>query len=79
MKLKQLYKEAKENSKEDLCRFMRDMKRAKLKLRYYEGRWYWKGPAVVVGSIQDVLSNTKVRCQWDNMGVDYVVYPRQSL
>lgn len=35
----------------------------------------YEGPAIIVGNIQEVLSNTKVKCQWDNMGFDYIVYP----
>lgn len=60
---------------------MRDMKRAglKSKMRYYEGRFNWTGPAVVVSDIQEVLSHTKVKCQWDNMGKNFVVYPKQSI
>lgn len=44
-------------------------------LRHYHGRFFWEGPAVVVDSLQDALSETKVKCQWDNMGLGYVVYP----
>ena len=64
-----------------LRRFMGDMKRAglKSKMRYYEGRNFWTGPAVVVDDLQDALSHTKVKCQWDNMGRGFVVYPRQSM
>jgi hypothetical protein len=57
-------------------KFIRNMKRAGLKPYYYSGRYYYKGPAVNVSNIQDALSNTKVPCRWDNMGLDYVVYPK---
>lgn len=78
MKLKEMYREAKEKKKEDVCRFMRDMKRAEIKLSYYEGRNFWCGPAVKVDDIQAALSSTKIQCQWDRMGHGYIVYPIQA-
>lgn len=81
MKLKELYKKAKDGGYTEVARFMRDMKKAGLlsQMRYYQGRFYWTGPAVTVSDIQEVLSQTKVKCQWDNMGLDYIVYPKQSI
>jgi hypothetical protein len=51
----------------------------KSKMRFYQGRDFWTGPAVVVDALQDALSHTKVKCQWDRMGRGYVVYPHQSM
>lgn len=79
MTLNEVYRKAKAEGKSDLCRFMRDMRRAGLRMRYYQGRFWWKGPAVEVRALQDALSATKVKCQWDGMGLGTVVYPRQSL
>jgi hypothetical protein len=79
MKLKELYRLAKEQGRQDVCRFMRDMRRAGLKMEFYRGRFFWAGPAVVCHGLQDVLSNTKVPCQHDSMGLDVVVYPRESV
>ncbi len=56
--------------------FVRDMEAAGLEPYHYRGRWYWEGPAVNVDDLQDALSNTKVPCQWDNMGLGWVVYPK---
>ena len=56
--------------------FIVDMHRAGISLRHYNGRNYYRGPAVVVRSIQDAMMHTKVPCQWDNMGLDFVVYPK---
>jgi len=61
--------------KERYKNFCDDMENAGLELRHYDGRYYYHGPAVVVDNIQDALSKTKVPCQWDNMGLDYIVYP----
>ena len=58
---------------------MRDMRKAGLKIRYYEGRNFWKGPAVSVDHAQAALSETKVRCQWDSLGRGVIVYPVQHL
>ena len=46
---------------------------------YVEGRFYWRGPAVVVRHAADAMSETRVKCQWDGMGLGVVVYPRQGL
>jgi hypothetical protein len=57
-------------------KFVKDMKKAGLEPYDYRGRFYYHGPAVNVDSIQDALSETKVKCQWDNMGLGFVVYPK---
>ena len=59
-------------------KFCEDMEKAELEVEHYEGRYWWTGPSVTVGAIQDALSYTKVPCQWDNMGRQFVVYPRAS-
>lgn len=78
---REMYNKAMRNGYEQVARFMRDMKRAGLtsKMRYYEGRFHWTGPGVTVDDPQEVLSNTKVKCQWDCMGLSYIVYPHQSI
>ncbi len=65
-----------EYSDPDHLRFVEDMEEAGLEVEHYEGRFFWKGPAVRVDGLQDALGATKVRCQWDNMGLGWVVYPR---
>jgi hypothetical protein len=79
MTLKEIYQTAKREDKSDVRRFMRDMKRAGLRMRAYNGRWFWHGPAARVDHVSDALQATKVKCQWDNLGKGYIVYPRQSL
>jgi hypothetical protein len=56
-------------------RFVKDMEEAGLEVRHYNGRFFFEGPAVACDNLQDVLSNTKVKCQWDNLGLGYIVYP----
>ena len=51
------------------------MKNAGLEPYHYHGRFWWEGPAVNVDNLQEALSETRVKCQWDNMGLGYVVYP----
>lgn len=59
--------------------FCRDMRyEASLDPYHYRGRFFWEGPAVNVDSLQDALSYTKVPCQYDSMGLGYVVYPKES-
>ena len=59
-------------------RFCDDMAEAGFEVEHYNGRYFWEGPAVRCDNIQDVLLNTKVKCQWDNMGRGWIVYPKQS-
>ena len=56
--------------------FIEDMEEAGLEVEHYRGRFFWEGPAVRVDDLQDALGVTKVRCQWDNMGRGWIVYPR---
>lgn len=56
--------------------FVRDMVDAGLEPYHYRGRNFYSGPAVNVDDIQDALRHTGVKCQWDNMGLGFVVYPR---
>jgi hypothetical protein len=79
MRLNDVYRQARQSSRLDLCRFMLDMRRAGVRLRYYRGRYFWRGPAAFVDNLQQALRATSVRCQWDHMGLGFVVYPVQSL
>ena len=81
MTLKECWDKARTMGREDVRRFMRDMRKAglKSKMRFYQGRDFWTGPAVVVDDLQEALSHTNVKCQWDRMGKGYVVYPHQSM
>jgi hypothetical protein len=60
----------------DHLRFIDDMEEAGLDMQDYRGRFFWRGPAVVVDDLQQALGATKVPCQWDNMGRGWVVYPK---
>lgn len=79
MTLNELYQEAKAKGRKQICRFMRDMKRAGIRMQVYRGRFWWKGPGVVVKNIHIPLHATKVKCQSDSMGKDVIVYPVESL
>lgn len=52
------------------------MRRAGLDTHHYRGRNFWQGPAAICNSISDVMSQTSVPCQYDNMGKMFVVYPK---
>ena len=57
--------------------FCLDMATAQIPVKQYEGRFFWSGPAAEVSDIQDVLSHTKIKCVWDEMGKNkWVVYPK---
>lgn len=62
--------------KQQYSQFVKDMNNAGLRVRHYNGRFFWEGPAVRCDDLQEVLSETKVPCQWDQMGKGYIVYPK---
>ena len=59
--------------------FIQDMQPAGLEVRHYRGRFFWQGPAVVSEYLNDALDQTQVRCQWDQLGLGYIVYPLQGM
>ena len=79
MKLNDVYATAKRQDKRQLCRFMRHMKRAGLKQRFFHGRSSWTGPAVVCENVEEVLSETDVPCQSVQKGLRFLVHPKQGL
>lgn len=79
MTAEDMYEVARREGKEDIVMFMDDMLKVGLRTMHYEGRYWWKGPAVAVASVEDALSHTRVPCQWDQLGEGWVVYPKESL
>lgn len=56
--------------------FVRDMHNSDLTCQHYNGRFFYKGPACVVDSVEEARSRTKVQTTSDNMGLGFIVYPR---
>ena len=62
--------------KEKQQQFCLDMYKAGLCLIHYEGRSFYKGPAVVVNNVDLVKQVTKISTVWNHMGKNqFVVYP----
>ena len=60
--------------------FIKDMEyHTELEVRHYKGRYWWQGPAVSVEYLEDALDHTQVPCQWDQLGLGYIVYPMQGM
>lgn len=78
-RLNDVYASAKEQKKTQLCRFMRDMKRAGHKQRFIEDRAAWSGPAVLCDDVRAVLSDTNVPCLSVAKGDRFLVHPKQGL
>ncbi len=57
--------------------FCNDMEDAGFDVFHYHGRFFWEGPAVVCGDLQEVIRATEIPLQWDSMGFDYVIYPKE--
>ncbi len=61
--------------------FVEDMEKADIEYDgEYNGRYFYHGPAVRTDekgfpTRQDVIRATKVKVQWDNLGLDFIVYP----
>lgn len=79
MTLNDIYRAAGTDGRADIRRFMRDMRRAGLRMRPYAGRNFWHGAAVATDNLQTVIRATLVPCQWDSLGRGSIVYPIQSL
>ncbi len=60
----------------DKLKFAQECHAADLEVRNYSGRMYYNGPAVVCDDVSEVMSVVSVKCQWDNMGLRFVVYPK---
>lgn len=64
--------------------FVEDMEDAGYEWEHYNGRFSYEGPAVRTDergrdggpTMQEVTRATEVTCQWDNMALNYIVYPR---
>lgn len=56
--------------------FCLDVAAAQLPVTHYDGRFCWSGPSAIVDDLQDVLGATKVKCVWDELGTQFVVYPK---
>ena len=56
--------------------FREDMREAGYEVEEYNGRYFYRGPAVRCDDLQDAIRATKVRLQSDQMGKHgYIVYP----
>jgi len=58
--------------------FKKEAEAAGFKVEHYNGRNFWKGPAVRVESKEEALSlirATSVTLQWDNLGLGFIYYP----
>lgn len=65
----------------NFVKFIRRAKKVGYKPYHYKGRFFFEGPAIDVDryklvDIEDVFKGIKV--QWDNLGLDFVVYPRRT-
>jgi len=69
------YVTASDYKKKSVLQFCHDMEDAGFDLEHYHGRGGWQGPAVVCDHIADAMHATTVKCQFDNMGTRYIVYP----
>jgi hypothetical protein len=62
--------------------FIEDMERANIEYDgEYHGRYFYHGPAVRTDekgfpTRQDVIRATKIELQWDNLGNDFIIYPK---
>jgi hypothetical protein len=65
-----------EYTKPEHRKFVEDMEAAGLEVRQYASRNFYSGPAVEVDHVRDAVSRTTVKCQWDQLGLGYIVYPR---
>jgi hypothetical protein len=59
--------------------FVKDMEKAGIEYEEYHGRYFYHGPAVKTKkgfpTLEDIIRSTKVKLQWDNLGLGHIVYP----
>lgn len=70
--------DARNYTQQDCVQFVEDMEDLGYDVEHYRGRAYWEGPSVTVddpAAMMRVLAATEVVCQFDSMGLGYVVYP----
>ena len=65
---------------EDAKKFVEDMAEVGIETEHYNGRFFWQGPAARTDedgwpTMQDVIRATTVKVQWDNLGLDWIIYP----
>jgi hypothetical protein len=56
--------------------FALDMAAAGIRTTIGDQRMYWNGPIAYGEDISEIMSQTRVRCIWDEAGRGIVVYPR---
>jgi hypothetical protein len=61
--------------------FRRECEAAGIEVEHYRGRFFYEGPAVRTDedgwpTLQDVIRASTVPLQWDNLALDWIVYPR---
>ncbi len=64
--------------------FRADMQEAGFDVREYRGRFYYEGPAVETDRengpcLQEIQRATRVKVQYDNLGLDLIVYPTKTM
>lgn len=61
-------------------KFTEDMEKAGYYVEFYKGRNFYEGPAVKtnqgIDGLQKAIRATKQIVVWDQLGSDYVLYPR---
>ena len=56
-------------------KFREECEAAGLDVQHYRGRFFYEGPAVATDSLETVFRATKIDCQWDQLGLGWIVYP----
>jgi len=62
----------------DHCQFLADMRKADRKIFHHEGLNFWKGPAVNIENLTELVDlcyETKVRVTYDHSRNGYTVHP----
>jgi len=59
-------------------RFKTAMKKRGLEVRKYNGRFFYRGYAAETSDVSWV-SRSRLNLQYDNLGLDYIVYPSRGI
>jgi hypothetical protein len=60
-------------------KFRKSMEKNNRDIVFYYGKWFYKGWAIridTIAELQDVIRATRVKLQYDQLGLGYIVYPQ---
>jgi hypothetical protein len=58
--------------------FIKEVEEIGYEISLYHGRNFFHGPCIKGNDLQNMIRATSVQCNWDSLGLGFVVYPEIS-